>query len=109
MSFISFDFFEGMQKLAPFGMGNPEPTFLSRQTTVEDIKLVGKDKKHVKMCVKMPDSQKLDCIAFGMAEEVSGVKTGQPVDIVYTISEDTWNGNKKLQLKIKDIKINLPF
>ena len=46
----------------------------------------------------------LNAIAFGIGARSSEFHVGDAVDIVYTIDEDRWNGNRKLQLKIKDIK-----
>jgi single-stranded-DNA-specific exonuclease len=103
---ISEKVYETIMQLAPFGMGNPEPVFVSRGVEVLDMRLVGKDKNHVKLCFceKGNKSSKLDCIAFGMGDRSSDLIIGSIVDIVYTIALDTWNGNKRMQLKIKDVK-----
>ena len=45
----------------------------------------------------------MDGIAFGMGERAKEFHIGDEVDVVYTISQDEWNGNKRLQLKIKDL------
>jgi single-stranded-DNA-specific exonuclease len=97
-----------IQTLAPFGMTNPEPTFVSRGVQVLDMRLVGRDKNHVKLCFCEvgKEMDKIDCIAFGMGERAADLQVGSTVDIVYTIDRDTWNGNKKMQLKIKDVKAN---
>jgi single-stranded-DNA-specific exonuclease len=39
-----------------------------------------------------------------MADKMSMLTPGQPVDIVYKIEENEWNGQKNLQLKVIDIK-----
>ena len=47
---------------------------------------------------------KINCIGFGLGEKTSEFHIGDSVDIVFTIDENIWNGNKDLQLKIKDIR-----
>lgn len=104
---VTGELYESIQKLSPFGMGNPEPTFLSKNVIIEDMRLVGVEGKHLKLVVS---SQKLDvkfdAIAFGMVEKAKDLRIGDEIDIVYTINQDEWNGNKRLQLKIKDCSIN---
>ena len=97
---------DAIQKLQPFGMKNPEPTFLSKNLIIEDLRLIGNRSKHLKLYLK-PQGLNFgfDAIAFGMGEE-NGFKIGDRIDIVYNLSENEWNGNKKLQLKIKDINLS---
>ena len=38
--------------------------------------------------------------------ELNALRIGDEIDVVYTIDVNEWNGNKKLQFKIKDIKKN---
>jgi single-stranded-DNA-specific exonuclease len=106
-SYISQKTYEEIQRLAPYGMGNPEPTFLTKNLLVEDLRLVGNDGKHLKLKLKTdPDS-------FGTTLNIEGIyfkggennkiRIGDKVDAVYTLDENKWNGNKSLQLKIKDM------
>ncbi|QQG41049.1 MAG: single-stranded-DNA-specific exonuclease RecJ [Candidatus Levyibacteriota bacterium] len=92
--------YKELQALAPFGMKNPEPTFVSRNVVIEDMRLVGKDRKHVKFKFS------IDAIGFGLGEKAGEFSVGDKVDIVYTIDENEWNGRKTLQLKVRDIKRN---
>ena len=101
---LNQNLYDAIQKLQPFGMKNPEPTFLTKNLVIEDIRLVGNGGKHLKIQLKSQNSKvKIDGIAFGMGEG-NGFKIGDSVDVVYNLSENEWNGNKNLQLKIKDIK-----
>jgi single-stranded-DNA-specific exonuclease len=101
---IDIKLYESLQQLAPFGMGNPEPTFVSKNVTVEDVRLVGMEGKHLRLVVSDPKlGVRLESIAFGMGETAK-IHIGDKIDIVYTIDENEWNGEKRLQLKIKDIR-----
>jgi single-stranded-DNA-specific exonuclease len=99
LSFIDINFYKKLQELSPFGMGNPEPTFVSKGILVEDIRVIGVDGKHLKIKVN-----NMDAIAFGMGEKSFRIKIGDKINVVYTIDENEWNGEKRLQLKIKDLR-----
>lgn len=102
--FINFETYDLIQKLKPFGMANPEPTFLTKNLIVENLKVIGKDGKHLKLNLKSKDSSFwIEAIAFGMGE-LNTLEIEDKIDVVYTIDVNEWNGNKKLQLKVKDIK-----
>lgn len=47
----------------------------------------------------------LSCIAFNQGHLYPKLSPDKPIDIAYTILLDEWNDQKRLQLKIKDIKI----
>jgi len=100
---IGWKLFEEMNKLAPFGYGNPEPAFLSKNIEIVEMKFVGKDSKHLKLKISDKKSTKFEGIIFGYDKSLD-LKIGENVDVVYCISMNEWNGSKKLELKIKDIK-----
>jgi single-stranded-DNA-specific exonuclease len=103
-SLISDEFYRSIQQLAPFGMGNPEPTFVSEKVEVKDIRILGKDGKHLKLLLQQEFGQILETVAFGMGDLFNSIKKGDFIDVAYTVDENTWNGITKLQLKVKDIK-----
>ncbi|MDO8577140.1 MAG: single-stranded-DNA-specific exonuclease RecJ [Candidatus Daviesbacteria bacterium] len=89
-----------LEKFEPFGMGNRKPIFVTKNMRISDIRTVG-DGKHLK-----GKADGLDFIAFGMGEWANMLQSGQIIDLAYNLELDTYNGNEKLQLKIKDIKLN---
>ncbi len=98
--------YEALQQLSPFGMGNPEPLFITKQVVASDIRLIGKESTHMKFKITQGEYS-IDCIAFGMADKSADIQNGTRVDIAYTINMNEWNGRKSLQLKVKDIKISI--
>ncbi|OGD85769.1 single-stranded-DNA-specific exonuclease RecJ [Candidatus Curtissbacteria bacterium RBG_16_39_7] len=104
-SLINRALFEKIQDLAPFGMGNPEPVFLTRNFLVENLRTVGSLNNHLKLQVRS-DSKSFETIGFGLGEEAHFLRPGMEVDLVYTLSQDSWNGNTKLVLKVKDLRVN---
>lgn len=100
---ITKEFYEILQQLAPFGMGNPEPAFVTRGVQLRDPRYIGKENKHLKFQASS-GSAHFEAVAFGMGDRMQEVTEKDTADIVYTIDENLWNGNRKLQLKIKDLR-----
>ena len=47
-------------------------------------------------------------IGFNMAEKFELIEAKEPIDIVFTIDENEWNGDKSLQLKMCDFRLSEP-
>ncbi|WP_316817765.1 single-stranded-DNA-specific exonuclease RecJ [Pedobacter nyackensis] len=92
-------------QMAPFGPHNMAPVFVSNQVTfVGRPFVVGT--KHLKLSIKQQNSPIFECIGFGMAEEyIELLQPNQPFSICYTIEENVWKEQKRLQLNIKGIKL----
>jgi len=104
---INQNFYNRLSKLSPFGMGNPEPLFLARNLEVLESRLVGKEKSHLKLKVKDKNSNPFEAIGFGLGlkeEILQLIQKKEPLDCVFKISENTWQEQKILQLKMIDIK-----
>lgn len=104
---LDFELAESLQKFEPFGEGNEEPIFLMKNLEVSDLRTVGNGEKHLKLSLKATDGTPkiFEAIGFNFTNGFSHLKKGDKIDVVFTISEDNWNGNKKIQLKLIDIKI----
>jgi single-stranded-DNA-specific exonuclease len=104
---IDFDLTCGIRKMEPFGEGNEEPVFLMKNLEIEEIRKVGKTEKHLKLLLKATDGTPkiFEAIGFNLSNGFQDLKKGDRIDIVFNICEDNWNGNKKIQLKLIDLKI----
>lgn len=95
--------FEFIGSLEPFGPSNPTPIFLSKRMKVIESKTVGTTKDHLKMTLS--DNEKYyDSIGFGLGNLIN--QSNGYIDILYQISENTWNGMTNFQLIIKDFAIS---
>lgn len=93
-----------LKYLEPYGPKNSKPKFLSKNIIVEgNPNVIGKDQSTIKFKIKQ-EQNILEAIAFGMIDEYEKLITGKPIDIIYNISENYWNGKTSLQLEIKDIR-----
>ncbi|MDY0186083.1 MAG: single-stranded-DNA-specific exonuclease RecJ [Desulfuromonadaceae bacterium] len=90
---------EEIQLLAPFGMGNPEPVFMSTDLNVQQASVVGGG--HLRFRVQSGGCS-LPCIGFGLAHKLD-ILQGR-IDVLYQVDTNTWQGRTSLQLKIKDVR-----
>jgi single-stranded-DNA-specific exonuclease len=105
---IDWEFMTELKKMEPFGNGNPEPVFLMKDMKISDRKICGNGTKHLKMSLRSSNGNPkiFDSIGFGMGEKLSDLQADKSIDIVFNLCEDEWNGNKKMQLKLIDFRIN---
>ncbi len=98
---ITYDTYKAVQQFSPFGIANPEPAFVTKHVTIKDIKMLGKEGKHLKFILEQ-DSIFFEALGFGFGTHFEG-KIGDTIDVLYTLSFDTWNGKNKVVLRLKDI------
>jgi len=107
---LTWDLIRSLKKFEPFGVGNPRPLFLTRGVEVLNIRLLGSDGQHARLQVRDHNHSTIQpfshfsCIGFGFGERAAKLSPGDRVDIVYSLEEDTWNGERYLQLKLKDLR-----
>ena len=99
---IKENFYNIICRMEPFGPENMRPVFITKGCVDFGYSKVLKE-AHLKLVLKHNDSI-MSGIGFNMAEKFALLQNGNPVDIVYSIDENEWNGNKTLQLKIIDIR-----
>lgn len=92
---------EAINQFEPFGMGNPQPLFLTRKMEVDEVRTVGAASGHLKLA-----ANGVPAIGFGLGGWRAKLRPGYLVDLVYSISEDNFNGKNSLQLKIRDLRIS---
>ncbi len=95
------DVFPTIQKLEPFGQGNPPPAFLSRNVSVVEWRTMGSNCEHLKMRVRQ-NGVIWDAVGFGLGNR-SGEITGS-LNIVYNLEVDHWNGSRTLRLNLIDFE-----
>jgi single-stranded-DNA-specific exonuclease len=95
-------FYHILRQFGPFGPENMKPLFVSEGVVDSGwSKVVGED--HLKFSVKKEEAG-LQGVGFGMASQIHKVKSGRPFDVCYTLEENEWNGRKRIEMIVKDIK-----
>jgi single-stranded-DNA-specific exonuclease len=89
------------RQLAPFGIGNPVPTFLSNGVEVLERRTMGNNAEHLRMKLRQGGTI-WDSVAFRLSNHQG--EFANRIDIVYNLEVDTWGGKKQLRLNILDFK-----
>ncbi|MEE8369460.1 MAG: single-stranded-DNA-specific exonuclease RecJ [Dehalococcoidia bacterium] len=101
---MSKELLRWLPALAPFGQGNPEPTFLSRGLEVVEARVLGNDSQHLRL--KLRDgSVTWPAIAFGFGpagRAPINAEPGRRLDVVYSFAADRF-GRGALELRVKDM------
>lgn len=93
-------------QLSPFGYGNPVPLFSSEGVAVGGGPWILKE-KHLKWRVRAGRGL-LDAIWWRRATAMEELCSSPKLDLAYTLSKDSYLGEEKLLLTVKDIKTNSP-
>jgi single-stranded-DNA-specific exonuclease len=97
-----FNLVRHMQRMRPFGAGNPEPVFGTHNVKLIAAKSVGNG--HLKLTVAQGE-RVMDAIGFGMADALEELRGGGGmVALAYVLEENTWRGVTNLQLRLKDVQ-----
>lgn len=96
---------EELAALAPFGVANPPPTFMTRGARLVEYRGVGADARHLKLKL-FRDGVVLDAIGFGLGglAPVLFARGATCVDLVYAVDVDHWNGQRQVQLNVKGLR-----
>lgn len=94
---------EAITRLQPFGYGNRTPSFLTRNLSLKHVKAVGQNGHHLRL-VLHDGRQTWSAIAFRQGHWAGELAVPQKIDIVYNLEFNEWNGERRMQLNIKDLQ-----
>lgn len=98
---IDLKLYEEIQRLAPFGMGNPEPRFLLPRARLAALEVVGKGGNHLKCRFRVGEIE-VECIGFDMGHYAPKLWELGEVGLVFKLGRDEWLGQVKVQLELED-------
>jgi len=99
LTVLAGDTFNLIQKLSPFGRGNPQPTFLTREVEVIECRNFGNQGEWLRLKLKQGNVtwQAVDFESQKKREEIPS-----HIDIVYNLEKSRWNGEEVLRLNLRD-------
>lgn len=96
------NFYRILVQMEPFGPDNARPVFMTRAVVDTGYSKIVKD-LHLRVSVTH-NNVVFNGIGFNLAEKYPLLQSKQPADIVFTLDENEWNGNKSLQMKVLDVR-----
>ena len=100
---LTLDLADELAQLAPFGEGNPRPTFRTDGLLLNGLRRMGSDASHLKA-----NAMKGGCfgkvVAFGMGNRFEEINDMERCDIVYAVDVNEWNGMRSLQMRAEEIR-----
>lgn len=101
---INQTFYNIINQMEPFGPENMRPVFIAHKVMDNGwSKIVKED--HVKFSLRQ-NNIVFSGIGFNMADKFHLLQLQQPLDVVFTLDENEWNGNRTLQLKVIDVRLS---
>ncbi|MEO6668103.1 MAG: single-stranded-DNA-specific exonuclease RecJ [Ferruginibacter sp.] len=101
---IKIAFFNIIKQMEPYGPENMRPVFIAKGVTDTGYSKILKE-LHVRFVVKQ-QGYTLTGIGFNMSHKFYLLQMNKPLDIVFTIDENEWNGTTTLQLKVVDLRLS---
>lgn len=107
LEYINESLIQELEQLEPFGNGNEKPQFAQKDLSVRNVRILGKNRNAVKLSLVTPSGFAMDGMFFGegdrFAEELAGKNS---MDIVYYPTVNEYNGNRTLQVIIKEYRFS---
>ena len=90
--------------MEPFGPDNLRPVFVARKVYNTGWSKIVKE-NHIRFVLQQGVTN-ITGIGFNMSSKFPLLEAGKSIDIVFTIDENEWNGEKNLQMKVIDFRIS---
>jgi single-stranded-DNA-specific exonuclease len=97
---LTLDLAQELDRLAPFGLGNPEPTLLVASVEAAGAGTVGEG-KHLRFRVRQHGRDGGSAIAFGLGAQLDRLRDAARFDVAFRLKENRWNGTVAPQLVVR--------
>jgi single-stranded-DNA-specific exonuclease len=101
---IKWPFYNILCQMEPFGPENLRPVFIARNVLDTGYTRIVKE-QHIRFSLRQ-DNVTITGIGFNMADKLSLFLLKKPIDIVFKIDENEWNGEKSLQIRVIDLNLS---
>ncbi|MDR6226349.1 single-stranded-DNA-specific exonuclease RecJ [Desmospora profundinema] len=101
---VDLPLIESIEKLAPYGMGNPTPRFRLTGVGLGRIQRIGRDKNHLKIMLEQNGSS-LDAVGFRMGDLAEEITPQSHPELLGELSINEWNQRRIPQFLIRDVAV----
>jgi single-stranded-DNA-specific exonuclease len=103
---LTFALSQDLRQMEPFGAGNPRPVFLTRGLRVLGDPQVIKE-QHLKFRIAGENNRPLEAIWWrGLEDSAATPQPDQRIDLAYEFEAQSWMGDIRLQLNVRDMRPN---
>lgn len=101
---ISYDFLDKISLLEPFGFGNSSPIFSLNNCQFDNLRLIGKDRKHIMMNIIKDGQEFKNCVWFNSDDIFEELVSLTNIDIAFKLKLETFKDKYQYKIFIEDIK-----
>ena len=102
---VTIENYNVIERLAPYGIGNPKPTFMFEDLAITGVKGFGKEKNHLELMFTNSRGRPVKAIAFFKTDESfnRSITAGERINLTATFEKSIFGGRTELRLRIVDI------
>lgn len=100
---VSYDFLKEIEKLKPFGFGNPTPAFAMTNCSHSNLRKIGKDKSHLMLNLIKNNIEIKNCVWFGAADMFNYIENNT-IDVAFKLKLETFRNKFQYKIFIEDVK-----
>jgi single-stranded-DNA-specific exonuclease len=94
-------------RLEPTGQENTQPILLCRHLRVREVRPIGSQKQHMRLVVDSDvNTPVVDAVAFQQGQWAAHLSEGSRVDLAFQLDVNEWQGRRRLQLNVQDLRIS---
>jgi single-stranded-DNA-specific exonuclease len=102
---MTLELIDELAAFEPFGAGNPKPVFITRDLILREEPYIMKD-KHLKLRLFTQDNREFEAVWWDGIERSKGqtLKRNSRIELAYVPEANQWQGNRRLQLVVEDLR-----
>ncbi len=106
LEYINEPLIEELELLEPFGQGNEKPLFAQKGLNIRSVRVLGKKRNAVKFSLATDQGTPMDAMMFADGDSfLEELGDSRVLDVIYYPAVNVYNGNKNLQIVIRNYKI----
>ncbi|PJJ31027.1 single-stranded-DNA-specific exonuclease RecJ [Lacrimispora celerecrescens] len=106
LEYIDEPLIDELELLEPFGQGNEKPLFAQKGLYIRSVRILGKNRNVVKFSLATDQGTPMDAMLFADGDSfLEELGDSRVLDVIYYPAVNEYNGNKNLQIVIRNYKI----
>jgi len=103
LSDVDEELIRQLEKLEPFGSGNPEPILKIHNVVVTDQRRMGTDNQHVKLEIQDTTGRRMQVVAFS-APDYFFAEPGEQITMLFQPTLNQWKGRRSVEGKLLHVE-----